>query len=403
MATFNSAGIEVFGINTSLAYPSANAINGGELNSEENIRNIVTRISTKSFVIKRVPTEDDLDGTTITTSSSSNNEDESFGLSFSNSTLYIAPGECNIRGYYFRSKNQTAINLNDFIVTDKELNDLYINWDTYVTEGSNVTLYVYLQVKKDSSDHILSFTADNLSYSKFRGVVVQFTTEKKSYYDLLLGEISISKSELGFTINSAMSNDHKFIFLDANDIFHLNIEKNDYETLEEYIETLIMLNSNGDIHDNLTIYGDNIDNNTNIILTNESGEKLFRLYYNPTNNTGGLSLHSGHIDSNGKAVITGLIKQLLSFTNLPTSSTDSSPSLEIGANVTIDNNLTVQAETTLNDDVTFNGDVTIGNSNSNNQNVTLYGSINIPSNNNIPTQITENVIQADKVYGAVWG
>jgi glycerol-3-phosphate dehydrogenase len=37
------------------------------------------------------------------------------------------------------------------------------------------------------------------------------------------------------------------------------------------------------------------------------------------------------------------------------------------------------------------------------KNVTLYGSINIPSNNNIPTQITESVIQADKVYGAVWG
>ena len=44
-------GFEVFAPQDSLAYPSTNALNGGQVNSETNVRYIMMRLTRKSFVM----------------------------------------------------------------------------------------------------------------------------------------------------------------------------------------------------------------------------------------------------------------------------------------------------------------------------------------------------------------
>lgn len=404
MATI-TGNLEIFANDQSLAYPSANAINGGELNSEENIRNIVTRISTKSFVIKRLPNADDIDGTSVGTGS------DAFDLykGEDNTTLYIAPGECNIRGYYFRCKTQTSINLTSYIGTSNFLTDLYNNWDNYLeSDSTTLDLYVYLNVMKDGSDHILSYTAEDVSYSNFRGVVVTLTNTKTSTYDLLLGTINVAKDSQSssFIINTVTNNDNKYTFIDANDIFSYDSDTQSLLSLEEVIVKLIQKEASGNIYDNVTIFGPttSTDNTTNIFITDTSAEKLFRIYYNPNNNVGGLALYSGSLDSNNKVVVGSLITSLLTFTNLPVSSSAVlNTILTISTSVTISKNLIVNGDLRVDGSSTLYGNITIG-STTNTSNVNLTGTLNILSTTNgNGTIITDSQVKADKVYGAVWG
>lgn len=398
-----SGDLKVFSNETSLAYPSANAINGGELNSEENIKNIVTRISTKSYTIRRLPNADDTDGTDVS--------DETFGLSKSadGTILYIASGECNIRGYYFRCRSQTNINLTDYMNESEFLTNLYNNWDTIVT-GSDITLYVYLNVRKDGTGHILSYSAENLTYTNFEGVVVTFTDTPTSTFDLLLGTMNISKNTVspGFIINSVTSNEDRFTFLDANDIFYYDEDTQTLLNLVSLILKYIKENATGSIHDDITVFGptiSNVDNTTNIYITTTNAEKLFRIFYNATDTTGGLALYSGSLDSDGEVVVGSLIKNLMVFTDLPiTPGQVIDTLLTIGVNVTISNNAVIDNNLTVNGVTNLNGNVNIGTV-SNTSTISINGSISVlpTSNNSNGTTINDSTIIADKVYGAVWG
>ena len=402
--SFIGEGLEVFNTTDSLAYPSANAINGGELNSEENIRNIVTRISTKSFVIKRLPNAENEVGTVISNENETLDNDNSFGLSYNNNILCIAPGECNIRAYYFRSKSQININFDDYISsdTDNDLKDLFTNWSTYIPDSDNATLYVYLVVKQDSTNHILSYSNVNLNFTNFQGVVVAFTTELQSAYDLLLGTVSVSKTATGININGTTNNKYKFTFIDTDDIFHYDKDIEDIISIYDLILKYIKNNMSDSIHNDLTVLGPtNSDGTTNIFITSPNNNNVFRLYYDHQNNVGGLALYSGTQDENGNVILGSPIKELLQFTNLPTTSTSSDPSLTINANTTLNEAVSIIGDATisglLSTDINANA-VTLG-SRFNNINVSIFGNVSFPNGN---TTISSDAITADRVYGAVW-
>ena len=406
MAEFNTD-LKVFSNSDSLAYPSANAINGGELNSEENIKNIVTRISTKSFVIKRLPNADNTEGTVVSEGNTTLENDSSFGLSYSGSVLFIAPGECNIRGYYFRCKSQTGINLNDYISSASDaLYDLYTNWESYIGEdsGSTLTLYVYLTVKTDSSNHILSYSNIDLTFSNFEGVVVSLTTEPQSIYDLLLGTIDIGKTSSGFEIRGCTNNSNKFTFIDTNDIFHYDEDTDTIISLYEMVLKYIRDNMQSNIYNDLTVFGPtppNTDGTTNIFITSNTGDKLFRLFYNVNDNRGGLALHSGSIDAYGNVVIGQLLKELLVFTNLPTNVTDTNPLLAIGADLTVNGTTTLTGFTEIENGLTVYPYVNVGEP-YNSADLTVYGNIIVADTTENSTTITSESVTANKVYGAVW-
>ena len=403
---FVGEGLEVFSTTDSLAYPSANAINGGELNSEENIRNIVTRISTKSFVIKRLPNADNAVGTVISGQNETLDNDNSFGLSHNdNNVLCIAPGECNIRGYYFRSKVQININFDDYIAstTDNDIKDLFVNWSSYIAEGNVATLYVYLVVKQDSTNHILTYSNVNLNFTNFQGVVVAFTTEPQSAYDLLLGTVDVSKTASGLDITGTTNNIYKFTFIDTDDIFHYDVDNETIISIYDLILKYVRANSPSCIHNDLTVLGPTTSNGTtNIFITSPNNDNVFRLYYNYDNNEGGLALYSGTQDESGNVILGGLLKNLLVFTNLPnTTNTSADPTLTITANTTLSEAVTIIGNATISGLLitdTSNNTVTMG-TQSNDVNVSVYGSITFPNGN---TTIASDTIVADKVYGAVW-
>ena len=403
--------LAVFSNAQSLAYPSANAINGGQLNSEENIRDIITRVSTKSFVIRRLPNPDNPLGVTDASN-------DYFSLSYieGSSILYIAPGECNIRGYYFRCKSQTAIDLNAYISQDQSLQELFDNWNPNSgdpdEDPQSITLSIYMTVKKDSAHHILSYMPSELGYTNFLGVVVDISNDpsKFNYFDLLLGTIEITKTVSGFEITDVTNNENKFKFLDADDIFHYNSITQIYESLQEYIEYLISQSSNGDIHDNLTVFGPTIANDTtNIYITSNNGEKLFRLYYDYTNNVGGLALYSGSLDNNGKVDLSNytMLKDLMRFSDLPeyVGDTSNQGTLDIGTLNVNCKGLSTDGITTLGvnqQNTNILGSLTMG-VQGQSHTVISYNDIVLPNSDNLPTTtITDHDITANKVYGAVW-
>lgn len=71
-------------------YPSANALDGGEINTEENISSLADRFFFKNYVIKR-----------------ENDETPGMSLSSDGTTLIISKGECCINGRYINLKEQS--------------------------------------------------------------------------------------------------------------------------------------------------------------------------------------------------------------------------------------------------------------------------------------------------------
>lgn len=406
MSVFTSTELEVFDKNRTLAYPSANAINGGEINSEENIRNIVTRLSAKSYVIKRVVSKETNEYAASST----------FQLTKDNnvaSKLIINGGEANIRGYYFRSRIPTEINLNSYLTdADSDLYKLYNNVDgawpgaselTYPT----ITMYVYLNVKQDSAKHILTYDVTDTSedYTPFRGVVVDFTTTTNTDNDLLLGSFELNRDNSGFIINNVISDENRFTFLDANDIYVYNETTHQFNNLKEIVQQYVQELNLNDIYDNLIVYGPTIsDNGTCIYLTNNDKNRLFKLYFDQNSATGGLGLYESIIEDD-EIVDDTLIQSLLSFTSLPVSGIVGNTALVVGTITEIAKSLTVDENLTVNGNTNIDGNTTLGSASNNT--TTINGSITVaksnPSDTSTVTTIDEDKIIAKKVFGAVWG
>jgi hypothetical protein len=437
-----SGTIEVMSNESSMAYPSANATNGGELNSEENVREIVNRLTDRSFVLPYIPTEDELlyldletlqIGRTFTLSS------------INNQILTISEGKANIRGYYFKNTNQTTINLFDYIINSDTLRDIYYNWDNYryidtstgaPTITPYVRLYVYLTVKKDSIDHILTYDVENESYSNFKGVVVGLTNdpENSSNYDLLLGYVLVNR-DLSIVLTSNEPN--RFLSLNIDKLYKLENGTiyNFYDILKQYLDTV------SSFHNNITVYGpQNSDNSSYIYLTRPNSATALRFFYNSSNNSGGIELCQPTFDTDGN--INGVVDRselpLITFNNFPEDITQTNnPKLNLGVFTSLpyntditENNIYLDGNIIINKvkEVSINGDdqsninivsgiinllgdsgqrsleLNIGDIDTNNDvSVTLNGNITIPNNNNSTTTfIGATTIEASKVFGAVW-
>ena len=410
--------LEVMSSQTSFAYPSANSFNGGEINSEENIRKIVSRITQQSFVIKAIPTKDeplynqDIEryqiGKTFTLDT----------VSGQPSTLVISGGEANIKGYYFKNNQQTYINLLDFLGQDNGIDELYYNFNDYRyiddSTGAPITmdyvlLYVYLNVKKDSVDHILSYDIVEDEYSNFRGVTVVLTNNPDNTNDLLLGHIYLQSD---FSISQTFNNSKRFLGIDTDTIFAID-ENNDKMSLYELIENYISDSKSGVINDNVTVFG-NIGSITYIDLTDKSANNVLSLQYDPTNNNAYLYIYyppnSEYViqyDEKGHVIKTGMDNYCLaSFEHL--SKLDSDPS---SLNIDVDNlSINDKVQLTQNgDDTSFNVNTDTVNITSKKINITDT-SVNLNESStiyfsdgaNVGTEIGNGYIVSESIIGAVW-
>ena len=95
-------------------YPSSNSNDGGEVNSEENLRMITDKLTFKNFVVRRT-------GNEMTISK------------LDSKTLHISEGECSIEGYYIKL-NQIDYSVSSLV--------------------KNKTYHAIVQLLKDSSAHV---------------------------------------------------------------------------------------------------------------------------------------------------------------------------------------------------------------------------------------------------------
>jgi hypothetical protein len=321
--------------------------------------------------------------------------------------INISAGEANIRGYYFRLRTLTTVNLNDYInVTDTYLYNLYTNWpvDPETSQPvDSLSMSMYLNVYQDASHHILTYNevSDN-DYTLFQGVKLCICEGRDdSHNDLLLGTFNLSKSNNGFIVNNVVPNENRFTYLNADDIFRYNEDTDEFIGLDDVISQLIIENFTGDLQTNLIIHGEEPDGTYNgetyICITTPTESSKLKLYYNETYNTAGLVLLDGSANDT-------VLKELFSFANLPAPGTTGSDTI---SSLTVDCHTTITKGLSVNDIATISGLLNVLNNAIFGGNITAYGNIVLPNgpetSQHTTTTITSNTIKADKVYGAVWG
>lgn len=363
---------EVFNAKQSLAYPASNAQNSGQLNSEENIRWIMLRLTKRSFTL----TEQD------------------FKLYYEGnvnpSILKIASGTANIDGYYFRCDEITDIELNDFFNADEKATLM-----SQIQIANEVLMYVKFKKNVDAADHLLTYTEDTATQtiSKFLGFTITLTTDVPTADELYLGTVKIKVKNSRLYVSEVKSNPYKCMFINSTSIYadEDNLGNQD-RTLYNLIKYVVQQTFNTGIGD-LTLYGneDTTDGTTNIFLSNRnkrdnpsSNECFLRLYYNATSRKGGLAL----IDQLHKIKNSSITNSYDIFTFDFTSTVKPQMKIHINSFTIGDNGITLD-----------DGNVGIG------KNLTVggeyyseKGGINLTAGN-----ITTNgIVRAEKVYGAVW-
>lgn len=178
-------------------YPAANRNDGGEDNSEKNLRTLTDKFAIKSFIVKRDLPSDEKEYFNIT-----------FNRDSTADTMFIDRGECSIRGFY--------LNLEDISIGAKEVG---LKVDTLY----NITIFCVL----DSSG-LLSGDGRNIVGSQSgkivsRGVRVQLLTSKElktldsRYPYLLLGTIRTTVNGL-FDTDSLKMDPSRYTFVDSSTI-----------------------------------------------------------------------------------------------------------------------------------------------------------------------------------------
>lgn len=371
-------GFEVFAPQDSLAYPSTNALNGGQVNSETNVRYIMMRLTRKSFVMlpekynNESETVDETGTVTkVTTTNYGNLGAFDIHISEENShSIVIDSGECNINGYYFKCSKPTTV---DFVKLNLKNDSIITN---LLNDTTDNTLYVKFATRVDSEGHLLYYNKSAKNTSNFKGVVITFTNEKPNKEELWLGSITFNNST-DLLVTNVINNTDKFIFINGDNIYIDNSDypnvNNIYQLIDYFIKKLLGQGFDND----LVIIGpdpSNKDNTTNIYITNKDSihSELLRLYYSPTTHSGGLALYSDTVANNGS-----LIRNLITFTDL----------LSDNASVNICTNLNIESITTHTNKVLVKD-------NDNNATVTIETNGDITSKASITGKV---------VYGAVWG
>lgn len=371
-------GFEVFPPQNSLAYPSTNALNGGQVNSEMNVRYIMMRLTRKSFVM--LPEKYDNESKTVDeTGNITDSATTTYGMlgafditiSQENThSIIIDSGECNINGYYFKCSKPTTL---DFNRLNQQNQNAIVD---LLKETTDSTLYIKFGTRVDSEGHLLYYNKSANTTSNFKGVVITFTNEKPNKEELWLGSVTFN-SNTDLTIKSVTNNSDKFIYINGDNIYIDNSNYPEVNNIYELVDYFIKKLFGGGLNNDLVVIGPeptNKDNTTNIYITNKNSlhKELLRLYYNTVEHNGGLALYSDTVANNGS-----LIRNLITFTNL----------LSNNASVNICTNLNVESITTHTNKV-FVKD------NDNNTTIT------VETNGDITSTAT---ITGKVVRGAVWG
>lgn len=374
MADYFSKDVEVFNPKKCTAYPSANSKNSGQLNSEENIRWIMLRLTRRSFTL----TQDDFMLVNSATDSSK---------------FIIKSGNANIDGYHFNCTVDTEIDLSNYFQGE----DLHLI-DSVTSKSDAKPFYVKFKKNVDSADHLLTYTEDLTTgtMSNFSGITVIITNKPPESDELYLG---ILKLGLGANnkphIWGIENNKYKCMFINSSNIY-ADVDElgNEDRTLINLIGYLIRVAMGGGMQSDLISFGPkdgNPDGTTNLLMTKYqivNGQKeamnYIRLYYNPTTGKGGL----GIVDSLYQlkyAEVTNSV-DILDFDI----SDRSKPTMNIypfGLSVNSSGMLTLNKNLSINGALNVNGTLT-----------STSGGIEV-RNGNVNV---DGIINANKVFGAVW-
>jgi hypothetical protein len=371
MATYETEPLMVFDALQCFAYPSANAQNSGQLNTEENIRWIMLRLTQRSFTLS----------------------ESDFFLSKTNDTTFtIKNGKANIDGYYFECKTDTIIDVTSSDILTEHLINIIQN---ITTSANAIPLYIKFKRNVDSAGHLVTYETDTTTntISKFKGFEIILTDVAPKAEEFYLGYINVYYKNGTICIRDVVNNPYKCTFLNTSNLFADDDDLGNTErTINNLIKMLIRDILNGGLDGDIIVYGDEVtrDGTTNIFLSrkakdSESQPSYLRLYYNPTTMIGGMGIVNDLSilrESNIRNDI-----DILSFDL----SSDNSNFKIFPMNINIGKK---DGTSMFNGNVTIEQDLNVtGNYNSD------LGNINLNKGN---ITVKTGTVSASKVYGAVW-
>lgn len=187
--------------NNAYVYPSSNANDGGEDNSELNLKTITKKLISQSFVVY------DQDNPTAS------NLQFSFSRSTSPVGVVVAPGKCCINGYYFELAGITINTTDSSGTTLLSPSTLY---------NLVITLY-YDGVGNIRSDG-MAITTPNAGQLEFRGITIGLYTEEElssilPSNRLVIGTLTTDPDgNLPATSGSYILNPQRFMFISNTSI-----------------------------------------------------------------------------------------------------------------------------------------------------------------------------------------
>lgn len=243
-------------------YPSSNADDGGDVNSEKNLSEISHKFTNRNFVIRR------------------SKDDEPLKVTFSSkSTIHIADGEAVIEGYYASIKSKGEGSNTTFIVSNKhvpstEFNSFIGNYITvfkklyeYETRGNDIIprvdadgnwipkkvskqfkkdnplpcLHVIIKLLKNTTGNLRGDLTErnhedpSLTYRICKGLAISVCTEHElelldsPYIDLAWIYIEPTKSNI--TIHHIVNDNSRYTYIDEDSII-----SEDGMTIREWVE-----------------------------------------------------------------------------------------------------------------------------------------------------------------------
>lgn len=268
---YESDSAAVFNPIQSFAYPAANAQNSGQLNSEENIKWIMLRLTRRSFTL----TPDD------------------FKLSRTTNTKFtISKGDANIDGYHFKCKEDTIIDITDEAFMNDELRELLQN---ATSESTAIILYVKFKENVDAAGHLITYETDTETgkMSNFRGFEIFLTNVKPETDEFYLGYLTVYTSSGSPYISKVTNNIYKCMFLNTSNIFADDDNLGETErTVNNLIKYLITKIFGEGLDGDIITYGNknNGDKTTNILLSNKDIKSYLRFYYDADSKIGGVGI-----------------------------------------------------------------------------------------------------------------
>lgn len=194
-------------------FPSSNATDAGKITSEENLFNIVRRITSKNYCL-RASLHPSYGKQYITDS------DLEFTPKIVNNKIVISRGRANIYGHD--------------VTTDSELT-------IEATPTSTGTLYILVRLFDDGHQHVGGDEQDNITKDYFCSGIYADLGEPSTVneYSLVLGTVEYD----GTNFSNLIENPHRFTIIDSSDVDINNNEFNSTnlsDLINELLDTFIM-------------------------------------------------------------------------------------------------------------------------------------------------------------------